>query len=127
MHPDGITCQTAEDAMDEGEQWDGNTKGTKLRINLTGGTATVSMVDEDGKSVSPESDSSSVEDDVEPMSSQPQSHTGSMPSNEGEDNEDSDDESDEGGGDAVDETDLFGDDDEGFEFHEGSVEGESGD
>ena len=127
LHPDGITCQTAEDAMDDGEQWDGNTKGTKLRINLSGGVPTVRVVDEAGDTVAPDSSSSSSDEEDEENeenndqnednetgvpSSQPQSQSGSLPSNEGEDDND-----DDGGDGDVNDHDLFGsDDDDDGEF-----------
>jgi len=113
LHPDGITCQTAEDAMDDGEQWDGNTKGTKLRINLSGAVPTVRVVDEAGDTVAPDSSSSSSDEEDNETgvpSSQPQSQSGSLPSNEGEDDDD-------GGDGDINSHDLFGsDDDDDGEF-----------
>ena len=115
LHPQGnITCDTAEDAMDEGEQWDGKTRGTKLRISICNGTATARVVDGDGNSIAGDNDSSSSDQEElseENSSSHPQSLSGSMPSNEGEPCTRNASDASEDGSDGED-VDLFGDDDD---------------
>lgn len=34
LHPDGITCETSEDQMGDGEQWNGDVNGSILRLTL---------------------------------------------------------------------------------------------
>lgn len=63
-HPnDSITCETPEDEMGDGEQWDGKTRGTKLRISISGGVPMVQVLDEDGNSIVATSNSVSDNED----------------------------------------------------------------